>query len=151
VVLEPDRRARADASLASAEGPPPPERVTNVVLAPGEMSLHDIDVLHGSGPNLSLQKRVGFAIRFVTAEARTPAGRPPVLVARGRASDEHFDIRSPPTHDDFEAARLELEAAARAHWDAMLFNVKTLRRKPSATPNAQTHGERTDGHSTNDS
>src|ERR671934_250969 len=50
------------------------------LLRPGEMSLHDADVLHGSGPNASAVKRVGFVVRYVTPEARPRGGRPPVLL-----------------------------------------------------------------------
>src|SRR5262249_50698551 len=38
--------------------------VVDVTLRAGEMSLHDADILHGSGPNRSGQKRVGFVVRF---------------------------------------------------------------------------------------
>src|SRR5262245_51563252 len=47
----------------------PPEReadLVDVALQPGEMSLHALDVIHGSGPNRSDEKRTGFVIRFVT-------------------------------------------------------------------------------------
>src|SRR5262249_3634106 len=68
----------------------------DVVLRAGEMSLHDADIPHGSGPNLSNQKRVGFAIRFITSEARPLGGRPPVLRARGCGGPHPFPLPHPP-------------------------------------------------------
>ena len=38
-------------------------RAVNVVLREGEMSLHDADILHGSGSNRSDLKRIGFVVR----------------------------------------------------------------------------------------
>jgi ectoine hydroxylase-related dioxygenase (phytanoyl-CoA dioxygenase family) len=43
----------------------------DVVLAPGEMSLHHVDTIHGSNPNRSRESRIGFTIRFLQAEVKT--------------------------------------------------------------------------------
>jgi ectoine hydroxylase-related dioxygenase (phytanoyl-CoA dioxygenase family) len=42
----------------------------NVVLAPGQMSVHHVKIAHASGPNRSLDRRVGFAIRYIAAHVR---------------------------------------------------------------------------------
>jgi hypothetical protein len=47
----------------------------DIVLSPGEMSLHDPLVVHGSGPSRSATRRVGFAIRYVPASVRQANGR----------------------------------------------------------------------------
>jgi non-heme Fe2+,alpha-ketoglutarate-dependent halogenase len=39
--------------------------VTDVVLRAGEMSLHHNDIIHGSGPNVADQPRIGFIVRFM--------------------------------------------------------------------------------------
>ena len=46
-----------------------------VALSPGEMSLHDGLMVHGSGPNVSDVRRVGVAIRYLTPSVRMQAGR----------------------------------------------------------------------------
>src|SRR5262249_38904322 len=79
-----------------------------VVLGAGEMSLHAGELPHGSGPTLSGEKRVGFAIRYVTPEARPPEGRPPALLARGGDSHHHFRLVEPPTDEDAERALAEM-------------------------------------------
>ena len=38
----------------------------DVVLKPGEMSLHHTNIVHGSNPNTSDGPRIGFIVRFVT-------------------------------------------------------------------------------------
>jgi chlorinating enzyme len=55
----------------------------DVVLQPGEMSLHSSTIIHGSNSNSSTEPRIGFIVRFVTSEF---AGRGrPLLRVRGNA------------------------------------------------------------------
>jgi hypothetical protein len=87
------------------------------------MSLHDADILHGSGPNCSDQKRVGFMIRFITPEARPSGDRPPAVSARGRGGN-HFRLVGPPAEADGERALDRMKASAALHLDAMLRNLR---------------------------
>jgi hypothetical protein len=103
---------------------PPAEKVYHVQLLPGEMSLHDVHVLHGSGPNRSSQKRVGFAIRFTTPDARPANGRPPGLLVRGNDRYGYFDLQPPPGEDDAASALHDMQSSARRHLDATLKNLK---------------------------
>lgn len=41
-----------------------PEDAVDVILAPGEMSLHSALIVHGSAPNQAAFRRIGFAIRY---------------------------------------------------------------------------------------
>jgi len=53
----------------------------DVELRAGEMSLHHIDIIHGSNPNRASWQRTGFIIRYTTPRMlRAPT---PVLIARG--------------------------------------------------------------------
>jgi ectoine hydroxylase-related dioxygenase (phytanoyl-CoA dioxygenase family) len=98
--------------------------MVDVALRAGEMSLHAADVMHGSRPNQSDAKRVGFAIRFVTPDARPIHSRPPVVVARGRDRYEHFSVTEPAPSADETVAVAGLQASARGHLDAVLENLK---------------------------
>jgi hypothetical protein len=99
--------------------------MSEVVLRAGEMSLHDVFVLHGSGPNCSSTKRVGFAIRLTTPECRPACGRPPAVLARGEDRYGHFELRAAPDdEDDGERALNELRRSAREHLEATLQNLK---------------------------
>ncbi|MDH3662454.1 MAG: phytanoyl-CoA dioxygenase family protein [Alphaproteobacteria bacterium] len=54
-------------------------------LRPGEMSLHHGRCFHASGPNRSLDRRIGLVIRYVTPEVRDQAsGRDYAMLVRGR-------------------------------------------------------------------
>ena len=41
----------------------------DVVLAPGQISLHDVYLIHGSNPNASGKRRADYAIRYMPADA----------------------------------------------------------------------------------
>ena len=42
-----------------------PARARDIVLAAGQVSLHDVDLVHGSQPNTSGRRRAGFAVRYM--------------------------------------------------------------------------------------
>ena len=66
-------------------------RAVDVVLAPGQMSLHHGQVVHGSNPNGSDERRIGFNLQFVTPEVRQ-SGMPDdsAMLVRGADSAGHF-------------------------------------------------------------
>ena len=41
----------------------------NVELAPGQVSLHHVDLVHGSAPNTSGRRRAGYAVRYMPSSA----------------------------------------------------------------------------------
>lgn len=68
-----------------------------VELAPGEMSLHHGLTIHGSGPNQSDDRRIGVAIRYISAKMRKAGGAKDfAILARGTCSKEGFATYSPP-------------------------------------------------------
>jgi non-heme Fe2+,alpha-ketoglutarate-dependent halogenase len=74
----------------------------DVVLRPGEMSLHQSTIIHGSTPNTSAEPRIGFIVRFVTSGI-TSRDRP-FLRARGVADCSHLRLVEPPTEVDQQRA-----------------------------------------------
>ncbi len=74
----------------------------DVVLRPGEMSLHHSNIIHGSNPNTSEEPRVGFIVRYVT-ERFTNLERP-LLRVRGRADCSHLRLAEPPRETNRRAA-----------------------------------------------
>ncbi|MGH7202318.1 MAG: phytanoyl-CoA dioxygenase family protein [Planctomycetaceae bacterium] len=128
-IPDPQRGSRPDGvgtagrpgdALPAEEGP-----IIDVVLRPGEMSLHDSDILHGSGANRSASKRVGFVVRYVTPEARPPVDDAPALLVRGRDDRGRFRLVEPPPDAAWEDSLAGLKQSAAHHLDAML---ATLRR-----------------------
>ena len=81
---------------------------THVVLAPGEMSLHHGLAIHGSNPNKSNDRRIGFAIRYISPEAKqSSARREYAMLARGVDRSNRFIHYAPPT-SLFSASSLTL-------------------------------------------
>ena len=75
----------------------------DVVLEPGEMSLHQSTLVHGSNSNDSDQPRIGFIVRFVTNQIAKQER--PVLRVRGNADCSHLTIAEAPTEERLLAWR----------------------------------------------
>lgn len=69
-------------------------QAADVVLRPGEMSLHHPNIIHGSNANTSDGPRIGFIVRFVT-NLSTNRERP-VMRVRGSADCSHLQVVQPP-------------------------------------------------------
>ena len=74
-------------------------RAVTIVLEPGEMSLHHVRLVHGSPPNLSPDRRIGFAIRYVPTDVRQIAGEDSATLVRGEDRFGHFGHEPPPVAD----------------------------------------------------
>lgn len=75
-------------------------QVRDVVLRPGQMSLHDFNIAHCSGPNPSNVRRIGFAIRYIPPHLHQTGG--PMMsacLARGVDRHHHFDPEPRPSRD----------------------------------------------------
>lgn len=71
-------------------------QAVDLVLRPGEMSLHQNNIIHGSGPFRSGEQRIGFVLRFVTPLLRQ--ADLPITPIRGRTDCPHLPMLSaPPT------------------------------------------------------
>ncbi|HEV8203538.1 MAG TPA: phytanoyl-CoA dioxygenase family protein, partial [Pyrinomonadaceae bacterium] len=73
----------------------------DVVLKPGEISLHESTLVHGSTPNTSDDPRIGFIVRFVTSRMRNPNTR--LMRVRGDGDCSHLDLAQKPAEDAFES------------------------------------------------
>jgi hypothetical protein len=75
-------------------------QAADIVLRPGEMSLHHVLLVHGSGANPSADRRIGFAIRYIPARIRQTAGpRDSATLVRGEDVFGHFDPEPRPDAD----------------------------------------------------
>ncbi len=102
------------------------QKIVDVVLQAGEMSLHDATILHGSNPNTSSEKRVGFVIRYVTPEARSPVDRSTAVLVRGTDRCHNFILVDPPNDDRDGSALSGMKESAARHFDAVLENLKRV-------------------------
>ena len=80
----------------------------DLVLKPGEMSLHHVRLVHGSEPNNADDRRIGFAIRYIPTYIRQLYGaRDSAALVRGTDTHNNFDHEPRPEHD-LSAAALKL-------------------------------------------
>ena len=87
---------------------------TDVVLHAGEMSLHHVNLVHGSNPNRSTEPRLGFAVRYVAPSVRQAVVQVPTVLARGRDEEGYFEhLKSPPAHSFDEAIAAQAELVRR--------------------------------------
>jgi hypothetical protein len=82
---------------------------TDVVLRPGEMSLHHVNIVHGSNPNRSGSTRAGFAIRYVAPHVAQSRPHFPVMLVRGEDRYRHFELQKDPPGNDFEQSVAALQ------------------------------------------
>jgi non-haem Fe2+, alpha-ketoglutarate-dependent halogenase len=61
-----------------------------LILKPGEMSLHHVRLVHGSAPNPSGDRRIGFAIRYIPPHIRQLEGDDSATLVRGADRFHHF-------------------------------------------------------------
>jgi non-haem Fe2+, alpha-ketoglutarate-dependent halogenase len=89
------------------------------ILAPGEMSLHHVKLVHGSEPNRSNDRRIGLAIRYIPTSLKQLKVRDAATLVRGVDRYHNFDAEPRPKRD------LD-EAAMAAHADSISRQVKAL-------------------------
>jgi ectoine hydroxylase-related dioxygenase (phytanoyl-CoA dioxygenase family) len=85
-------------------------------LQAGEMSLHHVRLIHGSDPNPSDLRRVGFAIRYIPTSVRQVAGsHDHATLVRGVDTYHHFEPEARPDADMSERALAYHAAVTGAH------------------------------------
>ena len=73
----------------------------DIVLEPGEASLHHSTLVHGSNSNPSDEPRIGFIVRFVTNQIAKQER--PVLRVRGNGDCSHLTVAQAPMERDPQA------------------------------------------------
>ncbi len=69
-------------------------------LKAGEMSLHHVRLIHGSDPNPSDTRRIGFAIRYIPTHVRQVAGtHDSATLVRGTDTEQNFAPEQAPKSD----------------------------------------------------
>jgi ectoine hydroxylase-related dioxygenase (phytanoyl-CoA dioxygenase family) len=90
------------------------DRAVDFIMRPGEMSLHDAWVVHGSGPNKSSGYRIGCSAVFIPTWVRQLGARESATLVRGRDEYRHFDFEARPNADlDSSAVEAHRKAVGR--------------------------------------
>lgn len=96
-------------------------RAVDIVLAPGQMSLHHVLLVHGSEPNRSDDRRIGFAIRYLSTYVEQLNGvRDSATLVRGRDDYGHF-LHEPAPLSDFHPDAVAFHSATLAANDQILY------------------------------
>ncbi|MEM7099546.1 MAG: phytanoyl-CoA dioxygenase family protein [Pseudomonadota bacterium] len=76
-------------------------------LNPGQMSLHHVGLIHGSGPNTTNDRRIGMVLRFCGTHVRQTKGADTAVLVAGEDSYGHFELLPEPLQNrgDAEQAR----------------------------------------------
>jgi non-haem Fe2+, alpha-ketoglutarate-dependent halogenase len=91
------------------------QAVTLELLA-GEMSLHHVRLIHGSDPNPSDKRRIGYAIRYIPTSVRQVAGsHDTATLVRGVDRHGHFELEQRPDADMSLTAIAHHAAVTGAH------------------------------------
>ena len=96
------------------------DEAVDILLEPGEFSIHHIRAIHGSGPNNGDDRRMGFTIRYIPTHLHQIHGRDRALLVRGKDEFGHFDHETSPDGDLSEQAIANYVSANEAH-NAILY------------------------------
>jgi non-heme Fe2+,alpha-ketoglutarate-dependent halogenase len=97
-----------------------PATAVSMPLRAGEMSLHNYCLAHGSGPNLSTDRRIGVSLHFMPPETSQIVGSwDCATLVRGVDTHHHFTLAPRPRHDLDPDALAFHEKAALAMRDVL--------------------------------
>ena len=107
-------------------------KTVNVVLNPGQMSLHHGHTFHASHPNQSDDRRIGLTIRYITAEMAQRDGiRPYAHLVAGEDRCGNFQLLSGPTEmmtpRDVDLAVENITMVEKFFYEDTAMSGKTLR------------------------
>ena len=87
-----------------------------LTLAAGEMSLHHVRLIHGSEPNPSAERRIGFAIRYLPTYVRQVTGAHDwATLVRGTDHYGNFELEQRPDADMSHSAQAYHAAVVGGH------------------------------------
>lgn len=74
-----------------------------VELKSGEFSIHDVNIVHGGGPNPSDHDRIGLGFRYISADTRYLGNMDSVTAIRGKCERDYFIMEPQPDGEWTEA------------------------------------------------
>jgi non-heme Fe2+,alpha-ketoglutarate-dependent halogenase len=105
-------------------------QAVDIVLRPGEISLHDVAIVHGSKANTSDTPRIGIAVRYMTPEVVQDGNvRQLGLLVRGEDKFGYSDLMQPPQKDDPANNAMQVESLDRLYRNNL--SAETTRRNPN--------------------
>ena len=75
------------------------DEAVDLVLQPGQMSLHHVKIFHGSHQNRAADRRIGFAIRYLPPHVHQDIGADSATLVRGEDRFGYFGLEPAPAFD----------------------------------------------------
>ena len=106
------------------------EKAVNLILKPGEMSIHHGAVIHGSKPNKSKQRRIGFALQsYCPHEIEQIIGKNIWMLIRGGKRDDRDGLQLHRPQFDMDPLAVNLRKIANKNYSKILYHDANITRK----------------------
>jgi non-heme Fe2+,alpha-ketoglutarate-dependent halogenase len=103
-------------------------KTVSMPLAPGEVSIHNVQVAHASGPNETDDRRIGLSLHYIPTHVRQVVGDwDSAALVRGTDEFGHFDRAPPPSADMDQDAVAYHERASTALRDILFREAQHVR------------------------
>ena len=112
------------------------DRAVDMVLRPGEMSLHHTRMVHGSRPNRSGGPRMGFVVTYMAPATRMTGPRTGATLLRGTDDHRHFDAEDVRPAADFDPAGLAAHEKAMLPFSQAIYEGAETTGRRAETPGA---------------
>src|SRR6266404_1851141 len=127
----PSRRARAISGACTFRAVarrPTKAAFAELELKAGEFSLHHVGIMHGSEPNISDRRRIGFAGRYMAPQVRrTIAVTDGAMSVRGTDRFNHFELEPSRARPAGWVARPNFSSAVRHSGSPALWSPADIR------------------------
>ena len=106
------------------------EKAVNLILKPGEMSIHHGAVIHGSKPNKSKQRRIGFALQsYCPHGIEQIIGKNIWMQIRGRKRNDRDGLKLHRPQLDMDPLAVSMRKIANENYSKILYHdAKTTRK-----------------------
>ena len=106
------------------------EKAVNLILKPGEMSIHHGAVIHGSKPNKSKQRRIGFALQsYCPHEIEQIIGKNIWMLIRGGKRNDRDGLQLHRPQFDMDPLAVNLRKIANKNYSKILYHDANITRK----------------------
>ena len=106
------------------------KKAVNLKLKPGEMSIHHGSVIHGSKPNKSKQRRIGFALQsYCLHSTKQIIGKNIWMHIRGGKRNDHDGLQLHRPQFDMAPLAVTLRKIANQNYSNILYNDAKITRK----------------------
>ena len=97
----------------------------DVVLSAGQMSLHHVNLVHGSQPNTSQLQRTGYVVRYVAPSVKQSGDQATGVLVRGEDHYGHYQLEGPPEALSPEEALARMKKSAREQLASVMKETKS--------------------------